>query len=247
MAVLPTPGSPIRAGLFLVRRARIWITRSISFRRPMTGSSLLPVGQGREVGTQLIDGGGRTGSLTARSRNGRPLQEVMDLVSHLLGWGAEPSQNIHRHALTFPHQAEQQVFGANVVMPQLAGLIHGQLNHALGTGGKRRLGIDPPASLTDSPLNGDPHLLCADIQALQHAQGDAPLFRHQAQQDMLGANVAVIQAPGLLLRCRQHAPGTFGETIKVVSHDVILTLCLESVIPIPLYPSRQREWVSLVT
>ena len=30
IAVLPTPGSPISAGLFLVRRERIWITRSIS-------------------------------------------------------------------------------------------------------------------------------------------------------------------------------------------------------------------------
>ena len=40
MAVLPTPGSPISAGLFLVRRDRIWMTRSISFSRPMTGSSL---------------------------------------------------------------------------------------------------------------------------------------------------------------------------------------------------------------
>ena len=39
MAVLPTPGSPMRMGLFLVRRERIWITRSISRSRPMTGSS----------------------------------------------------------------------------------------------------------------------------------------------------------------------------------------------------------------
>lgn len=27
MAVLPTPGSPINTGLFLVRRERIWIAR----------------------------------------------------------------------------------------------------------------------------------------------------------------------------------------------------------------------------
>ena len=39
MAVLPTPGSPIRAGLFLVRRDRTWIVRRISSSRPMTGSS----------------------------------------------------------------------------------------------------------------------------------------------------------------------------------------------------------------
>ncbi len=38
MAVLPTPGSPMSAGLFFVRRDRIWMTRSISFSRPMTGS-----------------------------------------------------------------------------------------------------------------------------------------------------------------------------------------------------------------
>ena len=39
MAVLPTPGSPISTGLFLVRRDSTWITRRTSSSRPMTGSS----------------------------------------------------------------------------------------------------------------------------------------------------------------------------------------------------------------
>mmetsp|Transcript_9948 Transcript_9948/g.29866 ORF Transcript_9948/g.29866 Transcript_9948/m.29866 type:complete len:425 (+) Transcript_9948:2589-3863(+) len=39
-AVFPTPGSPIRQGLFLVRLLRIWIARLISSSLPMTGSSL---------------------------------------------------------------------------------------------------------------------------------------------------------------------------------------------------------------
>mmetsp|Transcript_13527 Transcript_13527/g.56803 ORF Transcript_13527/g.56803 Transcript_13527/m.56803 type:complete len:227 (+) Transcript_13527:1782-2462(+) len=39
MADLPTPGSPMRHGLFLVRRPRICVTRTISFARPMQGSS----------------------------------------------------------------------------------------------------------------------------------------------------------------------------------------------------------------
>ena len=38
-AVLPTPGSPINTGLFLVRRESTCITLSISFSRPITGSS----------------------------------------------------------------------------------------------------------------------------------------------------------------------------------------------------------------
>ena len=40
IAVLPTPGSPIKIGLFLVRRDNIWIVRRISSSRPMTGSIL---------------------------------------------------------------------------------------------------------------------------------------------------------------------------------------------------------------
>ncbi len=38
MAVLPTPGSPMRTGLFLVRRESTWMTRRTSSSRPMTGS-----------------------------------------------------------------------------------------------------------------------------------------------------------------------------------------------------------------
>ena len=40
MAVLPTPGSPINTGLFLVRRCNTCMARRISSSRPMTGSSL---------------------------------------------------------------------------------------------------------------------------------------------------------------------------------------------------------------
>ncbi len=41
MAVLPTPGSPMSTGLFLLLRLRIRMTLRISSSRPMTGSSLL--------------------------------------------------------------------------------------------------------------------------------------------------------------------------------------------------------------
>ena len=40
IAVLPTPGSPMSTGLFFVRRESTWITRRISWSRPITGSSL---------------------------------------------------------------------------------------------------------------------------------------------------------------------------------------------------------------
>ena len=40
IADLPTPGSPINKGLFFLRLLNICETRSISFSRPTTGSSL---------------------------------------------------------------------------------------------------------------------------------------------------------------------------------------------------------------
>ena len=40
MAVLPTPGSPIKTGLFLVRRCNTCMALRISSSRPMTGSNL---------------------------------------------------------------------------------------------------------------------------------------------------------------------------------------------------------------
>ena len=57
MAVLPTPASPSSTGLFLVRRQRIWMTRSISLRRPMTGSSSPFFGHLGEVAAERAQGG----------------------------------------------------------------------------------------------------------------------------------------------------------------------------------------------
>ena len=62
MAVLPTPGSPMSAGLFFVLRDRIWMIRSISFSRPMTGSSLFA----RASSVRLIPSWSTVGVLLAR-------------------------------------------------------------------------------------------------------------------------------------------------------------------------------------
>ena len=55
MAVLPTPGSPISAGLFLVRRERIWMTRSISFDAADHRVELAGARRGGQVDAELVD------------------------------------------------------------------------------------------------------------------------------------------------------------------------------------------------
>ena len=119
-AVLPTPGSPISTGLFFVRRERIWTTRWISFSRPITGSSvLLRAAAVRSkpswsiVGVRLdwrapAPAPAVCGPLCERMR-GR-------LGAHALKVDAEAFEHAGGDALALAHQAEQQVFRADVVV-----------------------------------------------------------------------------------------------------------------------------------
>ena len=72
IAVLPTPGSPISTGLFLVRRERTWITRRISSSRPITGSSLPCSAASREVAAELLAAPGTCPRGSGRSRGAAP-------------------------------------------------------------------------------------------------------------------------------------------------------------------------------
>ena len=55
MAVLPTPGSPMSTGLFLVRRLRICMTRSSSRLATDHRVELLLAGELGEVATELVE------------------------------------------------------------------------------------------------------------------------------------------------------------------------------------------------
>ena len=54
-AVLPTPGSPMSTGLFLVRRDSTWMTRRISSSRPITGSRRCCAGELGEVAAVALE------------------------------------------------------------------------------------------------------------------------------------------------------------------------------------------------
>src|SRR5208283_1091250 len=114
-AVLPTPGSPISTGLFLVRRERICMIRSISVSRPTQGSSLpsaaslvrfLP-----NWSRSLEDFLPSPGALPAPTGAG---EHADDLVADLLGVGVEVQQDARCHALVLAHEPEQDVLGADV-------------------------------------------------------------------------------------------------------------------------------------
>ena len=150
MAVLPTPGSPIRTGLFLVRRDSTCMTRSISRSRPMTGSSLRSRASwvrlrpnwsstGRAARGLLAGrgaGAGRRAFLAARRLVAR--QQLDDLLAHPGQVGAQADQHLGGHALALADQAEEHVLGADVVVAELQRLAQRQLEDLLGPGRERR-------------------------------------------------------------------------------------------------------------
>ena len=123
IAVLPTPGSPMSTGLFLVRRASTWMTRRTSSSRPITGSSLprsASVGQVAAVALErlvlalgiLVGDAMRAAHLGERRRS-PPRGD------------AQPAQQLGgRRSLALADDGQEQVLGADelILHPRRFGL-----------------------------------------------------------------------------------------------------------------------------
>src|SRR5207248_3731157 len=110
-----------------------------------------------------------------------------DLMAHLLEGDAQRLEDTGGDALTFPHEAEEEVLGADVAVAELAGLVDRQLDDLLrpwrerdlARGGRR---VAP----ADDELDGRPHLGKLDAEGVQHPRGDALALAHEAEQEGLG-------------------------------------------------------------
>ena len=122
MAVLPTPGSPMSTGLFLVRRDSTWITRRISSSRPMTGIELALLGQLRQVAAVAFERlvlvlGILIGHALAAAHLGERRRGCDRGVSAVL-----LQQPRGRGAPGLAGDGEEQVLGADVLVLQPLGL-----------------------------------------------------------------------------------------------------------------------------
>ena len=136
------------------------------------------------------------------------------LIADLLRVRVEVEQDAGRDPLVLAHQAEQDVLGADVVVPERERLAQRQLEHLLGAGRERDLaggdlltGADDPHHLGADPLDGD-------VERLQDARGEPLLLAQQPEQDVLGADVVVLQRPGLLLGEDDHLTCAFCESLE---------------------------------
>ena len=106
------------------------------------------------------------------------------------------------------------MLGADVVVAQRQRLAQGKLQDLLGARRERDLpGGDLLTGADDANYLGA-HALDGDVKGLEHARGKTLLLAQQAEQDVLRADVVVLERTRLLLRENDDLPGPFCESLE---------------------------------
>ena len=193
------------------------MTRSISVWRPTTGSSLPFGGLLREVAAELVE---QLRALRLLARRlpllaaAGPGEHADDLVADLLGVGVEVEQDARGDAFVLAHEAEQDVLGADVVVAERERLAQRELEHLLRARRERDLAARHLVALADDARHLRAHLLDGDVERLEHARSQAFLLAEEAEQDVLGADVVVLQGTRFVLREDDDLPGTLCEPLE---------------------------------
>ena len=143
-----------------------------------------------------------------------PGEHADDLVADLLGVGVEVEQDARGDALVLAHEPEQDVLGADVVVAEAERLAQRELEHLLRARRERDLPGGDLLAGADDAHDLRAHALDGDVEALEHPRGQALLLAQQPEQDVLGADVVVLERPRLLLRENDHLPGPFCESLE---------------------------------
>lgn len=114
-------------------------------------------------------------------------------------------------------KAEQEVLSADVVVPESTRLVNGELDHLLGARGEPNLTEHGTLATADDELHRLAHLCQLDVQVLKDLRRHAFPFAHEAEEEVLSADVVVVEALRLILGERQHLPGAVRKTIEAVS------------------------------
>jgi hypothetical protein len=144
-------------------------------------------------------------------------QQLDDLLADPVEVGAELDQHLGGDALALADQPEQDVLGADVVVAELQRLAQRELEHLLGARRERDVpdgACWPWPMISSTWLRTPSRLMPSDSSALAR---DALALVDQPEQDVLGADVVVVEHPGLFLGQDDNATGAVGETLEHLS------------------------------
>ena len=180
---------------------------------PDHGVELVLAGELGQIAGELVQHG-RLGALL-RPRIVLVAEEGQGLLAHLVKARAERLEDLGRDRLAFLHQAQEQVLGADVVVPELPGFLDRELEDALGLRGERHL--SEREGLRESgerALHLGLDRLEPEAEALEHRRGDSLPVADQTEEDMLGAHEIVAEPPRLLPRQDDDSSRPLGKSLE---------------------------------
>ena len=165
-------------------------------------------------------------------------EELDDLLAHAGEVGAELHEHLGGHALALPDEAEEDVLGADVVVAELERLAERELEDLLGPRRERDVPGRRRAALADDLLDLAADGLQRDAERLERLGRDALTLVDQPEQDVLGADVVVVEEPSFLLGQHDDPSGSVGEPFEQVSLPPLrLGESWVECIPAPTHPT----------
>ena len=160
---------------------------------------------------RLLAGNASAAALLPPARAG---EHADDLVADLLGVGVEVEQDPGGDALVLAHEPEQDVLGADVVVTEGERLAQRELEDLLRPRRERNLAARDLVALPDDPRDLRPHFLHRDVEGLEHPRRETLFLAEQPEQDVLGADVVVLERPRLVLSEDDDLASPFGEAFE---------------------------------
>ncbi len=118
--------------------------------------------------------------------------------------------------LALADEAQEQVLRADVVVAEPAGLVDGQLDDPLGARRQADLADDRAVAATDDELDGGPDLGQLDVHVLEDARGDALALADEAEEQVLRADVVVVEPLRLVLSQCQDLARAIRELVEAI-------------------------------
>src|SRR5262245_7209337 len=153
-----------------------------------------------EVAAELIEQlrrlrlfAGRCGAALLSPAGAR--EHADDLVANLVRIRVEVEQDARSNTFVLAHEAEQDVLGADVVVTEAERFAQRELQHLLRARREWNLTGRDLVALADDACNLCAHFLDGDVERLEDARRKTLLFPKEPEQDVLSADVVVLERP----------------------------------------------------
>ena len=151
-------------------------------------------------------------------------KDAGDFGADLVEADAEALEDAGGDAFALADEAEQQVLCADVVVAEAAGLVDRELDDLLGARREADLAHDGAIAAADDELDGGADLVELDAEVGEDLRRDALAFADEAEEEVLCADVVVVEAEGFFLGECQNAARSLRKLIESICHLSIPTL-----------------------